>query len=690
MARYNTVSTTGSVAGGNAITTPNSGLLTTLTGSGTVSVPNPVYYAGQSQTFYNSTASTIILNTPSGVFNGPGTGGGISLNLASGAVITIVSDGTNYLTQNWLGGAVIATSISSTGAVTFNPSNSSISLQPTGTGTVTIAPGAVGTIDKMNIGATTAGSGAFTSLTANGSTTLTAGTAVTLGTAASGTLQVTGGVGVSGGLTVANNSLFSGTLGVNVTASVIDGKLVVGGSQTTTNVGAPPSSGTSSTAILRLKPDSRAGGYGETLDFGMNVGPSYGWIQATNYTGLGTNYNLALQPNGGNVGIGISSPTTLLDIRDSTTSTRVNIWSQTSNGQPQLVFLNNTSNSTITTSTGGNTLQMNPGGVNVLNISSNGNVGIGTTPSSWISYQQALEIGAAGAGVPNMGALSARGDYVSLSGNTYLNGSNNWVFKTANQYAYNYYQSGGYHVFQTSTSNTSAAGSIVTFTSPFQINPGASQQVQTSSSFKSFIKSHSAVNSSAWSGSPTSTNIVQTSDYTYTYSYYFYSNTGGYPSCPYSYWFLCPVQKQNSGTYANAQIEIWGMHRGMWGTGYSEYAKILVGSSSDGGGFIIREWQNGAANDSSNRIRVGWMDYNGTYQEVGPYNSGQPLVAQTGNTIGNSYYKMPIFLRIYTNCGADKEYTIRVTTTDPTALGPPYNGALILYPNTLPTSTMYW
>ena len=674
MARYNTISSTNSVTGGSTITTPASGLLTTLTGSGTVTIPNPVYYTGQNQSFYNSTASAITLSTPSGIFNGPGTGASNTLSLAAGAIITIVSDGTNYIVQDWLGGAVIATSISSTGAVTFNPSNSSISLQPTGTGTVTIAPGAVGTIDKMNIGATTAGSGAFTTLTANGATTFTASTAVTLGTSASGAVQVTGGIGIGGAISVNGASYFGSNLNVGTTSQFTTGGPAAlsvydagAGSSPSLTVGA------SNSDLLYLRRFTTG---------------SYQW---QTYNG-GNAGNLILQPYGGSVGIGTggTTPSVVLDVRDSTTTTRVNIWSQTTSGTPQLVFLNNSGNSTITTSTTGTTLSFNPGGVNVLNVSNNGNVGIGTTPSSWISYQQALEIGAAGAGVPNMGALSARGDYVSLSGNTYLNSSSNWVFKTANQYAYNYYQSGGYHVFQTSTNNTSTAGSIVTFNSPFQINPGASQQVQTSSSFKSFIKSHSAVNSSAWSGSPTSTNIVQTSDYTYTYSYYFYSNTGGYPSCPNSYWFLCPVQKQNSSTYANAQIEIWGMHRGMWGTAYSEYAKILVGSSSDGGGFIIREWQNGAANDSSNRIRVGWMDYNGTYQEVGPYNSGQPLVAQTGNTIGNSYYKMPIFLRIYTNCGADKEYTIRVTTTDPTALGPPYTGALILNPNTTPTSTMYW
>jgi len=43
----------------------------------------------------------------------------------------------------------------------------------------------------------------------------------------------------------------------------------------------------------------------------MNVGPTYAWIQATNAGGLGTNYNLALNPNGGNVLIGTTTDDTV-------------------------------------------------------------------------------------------------------------------------------------------------------------------------------------------------------------------------------------------------------------------------------------------------------------------------------------------------------------------------------------------
>jgi hypothetical protein len=208
-------------------------------------------------------------------------------------------------------------------------------------------------------------------------------------------------------------------------------------------------------------------------------------------------------------------------------------------------------------------------------------------------------------------------------------------------------------------------------------------------SFRSYSKSHSSTNSNS-GGYQTSTNITQIGDQMYEYSFYVSGGTGGYPTCPYSYWVVCPVQKQDTGALAWAEVTIRGTHRGMWGTGYDDYASIVVGSGSDGGGIWVKEWKNGDANNGSNRIRVGWMDFNGTYNEGNNYNSGYNLASFTGNSIGNSYYKMPLFLKIYTNCGADKEYIVSVRTSNPDVLGPPFKGALVLNPNVNPTSAMYW
>jgi hypothetical protein len=78
-----------------------------------------------------------------------------------------------------------------------------------------------------------------------------------------------------------------------------------------TTSGLPVTSGTTQTnGVFRLSSSATSG----IIDFGMNGGSP--WIQATDYTGLNNNYNLLLNPNGGNVGIGMSSPQAKLQVLD--------------------------------------------------------------------------------------------------------------------------------------------------------------------------------------------------------------------------------------------------------------------------------------------------------------------------------------------------------------------------------------
>jgi hypothetical protein len=226
MARYNSVNSTNSVGAGSTISSPFSGLLTTIPSAGTVAIPNPVLYTGTTQVFYNAAPSgNVILTTPSGVFNGPGASGTGSFTLPFGSIVTLISDGTNYITQDWIGGPVTATSLTASGAVTFNPANASISLQPTGTGTITISPATTGTIDSMNIGATTQGTGKFSSLIATGNLSTTANTAATLGTTGTGALQVSGGASVAGILNVGSQTVLAGNVGIGTSTSSLTATL---------------------------------------------------------------------------------------------------------------------------------------------------------------------------------------------------------------------------------------------------------------------------------------------------------------------------------------------------------------------------------------------------------------------------------------------------------------------------------
>jgi hypothetical protein len=75
--------------------------------------------------------------------------------------------------------------------------------------------------------------------------------------------------------------------------------------------GFPASSGTTQTGVIRL---GVTGGYGSVLDFGSNGVLGQGWIQSTDRSNLALNYDLLLNPNGGNVGIGTTTAGAKMDI----------------------------------------------------------------------------------------------------------------------------------------------------------------------------------------------------------------------------------------------------------------------------------------------------------------------------------------------------------------------------------------
>jgi hypothetical protein len=80
--------------------------------------------------------------------------------------------------------------------------------------------------------------------------------------------------------------------------------------QIETTTADPATSGVAANGNLRLSGTSGL----HVLDFGLSSSSTFSWIQARSKSAYGTNYNLLLNPNGGNVGIGTSVPSSILTI----------------------------------------------------------------------------------------------------------------------------------------------------------------------------------------------------------------------------------------------------------------------------------------------------------------------------------------------------------------------------------------
>ena len=136
MARYNTVISSATAATTAAFTSPGSGAFTKLTGTSyTVTIGDPILFAGLSQTFYNAASGTITLSfstSGGGVFVGPGGSSSTSQLLSAGTTITIYSDGTNWVTLGaGAGGPITATTGAFSGDVTLSGTTPTLNLNNT-------------------------------------------------------------------------------------------------------------------------------------------------------------------------------------------------------------------------------------------------------------------------------------------------------------------------------------------------------------------------------------------------------------------------------------------------------------------------------------------------------------------------------------------------------------------------------
>jgi hypothetical protein len=162
-------------ASAGVLVTANTQSDSTTTGSlvvtGGVGIGGNVNIAGSLSTAGLSASS--LDNTPIGTIS---RSSGAFTSLAANAQVTfsgnIASTTTGTGTVVVTGGLGVSGSTNIGGSLTVNGNNQTISLSPTGTGTVTVNPATAGTINRMNIGTVTPGTAAFTTLNVTGLATL--------------------------------------------------------------------------------------------------------------------------------------------------------------------------------------------------------------------------------------------------------------------------------------------------------------------------------------------------------------------------------------------------------------------------------------------------------------------------------------------------------------------------------------
>ena len=332
----------------------------------------------------------------------------------------------------------------------------------------------IGTLASANLGLLSLAGGTMTGVLA-----VTAGTAALPGIAVSGDLNT--GLFSPGADTLA--LVTGGTNRVHVTSGGLVG---IGNSSPTqlldirsaTSGGAPATSGTTQNGLLRISQTSVGG----VLDIGVNA-DNYSWIQATNRSDLSYEYSLLLNPNGGNVGIGVTGPQEICEIAKtsagaSTVGLLLSNFSTNANTAIGISFSPNLSgtaraasiygvNETASQNATALTFYTNLNGGNQTEkarIDSSGNLLVGTTtvPSpGGVTSQTFIASNSSNSGTwtgtfQSTGASNNRGVVVSYSGATPNDGFNEAFFFTdATAVRFSVKSNGGINNYSANNANLS-------------------------------------------------------------------------------------------------------------------------------------------------------------------------------------------------------------------------------------------
>jgi hypothetical protein len=208
-----------------------------LTLGGTLDLSAPPAIGGTTPAAITGTTITANTKFSGSSFDASGSGGGALRTLA----------GANCL--QW--GAADAVNLTLNGPFNMNPANATISIAPTGTGTLTVNPATAGTINNMAIGGTTPAAGAFTTLSAT----------TAIGIASGGTGQTTAAAAITALTGTQTSGQYLRSNGTNAVLAAIQAGDVPTLNQNTTGTAA----GLSATLAIA------SGGTGATTLAGANI-----------------------------------------------------------------------------------------------------------------------------------------------------------------------------------------------------------------------------------------------------------------------------------------------------------------------------------------------------------------------------------------------------------------------------------
>jgi|688.fasta_scaffold29121_10 hypothetical protein len=397
-----------------------------------------------------------------------------------------ITQAASYVTGTQLKSAKTATNTLSLAAYDVDGTayTNLITLTASNTPTLALTSTGVGTINNMSIGATTASTGAFTTLTTSSTVTLNGGTA-------NGVAYLNG----SKVLTTGSALTFDGSK-LTLLSSGEQLKLESTGDFSSTGQG-----------YLRFYDSGGAKGYlgyagtasrmdlqtGTGINFNLNATGGIAIFSVSN------SEQMRLTSTG--LGIGTSSPAYKLDMTVTAANNAgmrlYNSTSGTGNGCGISFSVANGFSSTnqhaaiqaLSESSGNTSTSLafyTSGGSNTGNaterarIDSSGNLGLGITPSAWKSGARAFQLGTTGYASLNEQANGS----TSLNFNCYESAANTWTYYVTGVAPTRYTQLSGVHSWFTAAAGT--AGNTISFTQAMTLNASGQLTVgNTSTAFDS-------------------------------------------------------------------------------------------------------------------------------------------------------------------------------------------------------------